>query len=237
MAGNDEEFKPEVYHIPANFKEAGGVLGGRIEKRNAIELAVVCGPLAFLEYKIMPALHLSLQTMLIVGMITLIPLAFLCAFGIQGESLSQLLTAYFRFKRRKRMLSYRGFSEGRNNSDVGSRKDKFLENVGTYGVVKALSMLADYGQNAAIDADRFDRAGYENETEDAEKRSTRRKDRSNAKPQKAGTAYRNEHENYHRPKSRKKKKDKPVSDGWLISGATKEMLLRKLELGEDEDFY
>ena len=32
----DEEIRPEVYYIPENFDDAGGVLGGHFSTRNAI---------------------------------------------------------------------------------------------------------------------------------------------------------------------------------------------------------
>ena len=45
----DEEIRPEVYYIPENFDDAGGVLGGHFSTRNAIEMVVLCGPLGIVE--------------------------------------------------------------------------------------------------------------------------------------------------------------------------------------------
>lgn len=235
MSSNEEEFRPEVYHIPPNFKEAGGFFGGRVGKRNAIDLAVICGPIAFLEFNIMPALHLSLQTQIIVVMITLIPLAFLCAFGIQGETLTQLLFAYIRFTRKKRVLSYNSFSVGTTGSSVETKKDKFLENVATVGFIKAITLLTDPGQAVAIDADRFDQP-YEEATAVDEKSRPDIAKKLRGFRAKLDADMDDKDDDIQIPEPAQKKKRKS-STGWLISGAKREELLRKLELGDDDDFY
>lgn len=108
----DEEIRPEVYYIPENFDDAGGVLGGHFSTRNAIEMVVLCGPLGIVEYKVFfEFLHVGLQFGLITMMFTIVPLAALAAFGIGGESLSQLLMAYIRFIRKRRKLSYVEFTD------------------------------------------------------------------------------------------------------------------------------
>ena len=50
MSKSNEE-APQVYYIPGNYEDSGGVLGGRLGTRNAVELCVICGPIAFLEFK------------------------------------------------------------------------------------------------------------------------------------------------------------------------------------------
>lgn len=108
----DEEIRPEVYYIPENFDDAGGVLGGHFSTRNAIEMVVLCGPLGIVEYKVFfEFLHVGLQFGLITMMFTIVPLAALAAFGIGGESLSQILMAYIRFIRKRRKLSYVEFTD------------------------------------------------------------------------------------------------------------------------------
>lgn len=71
MSKSNEE-APQVYYIPGNYEDSGGVLGGRLGTRNAVELCVICGPIAFLEFKL---LHFSIQTNLIIAIVTLLPLA------------------------------------------------------------------------------------------------------------------------------------------------------------------
>ena len=234
MATNEEEFRPEVYHIPPNFKEAGGVLGGRVGKRNAIELALIGGPIAFLEFKIMPALHWSLQTEIIVAMVTLIPLAYICAFGFQGETLTQILFAYFRFVKKKRVLSYNSFSMGTSGTSVETKKDKFLENVATVGLVKAITLLTDPSQAVAIDADRFDKPYEESVATEEKTRPDLAQKLRNLQEKWESDVDEEEDEPIAEPVKKKKKKS---STGWLISGAKREELLHKLELGEDDDYY
>lgn len=68
----DEEIRPEVYYIPENFDDAGGVLGGHFSTRNAIEMVVLCGPLGIVEYKVFfELLHVGLQFGLITMMFTI----------------------------------------------------------------------------------------------------------------------------------------------------------------------
>lgn len=114
----EEEAKQEVYYIPDNYDDAGGVLGGRFKTRNAIETAVICGPILFLETKI---LHFSWQVNISIGLITILPLLFLCAFGIGGESLSQIFTAYTTFRKKRRTLSYVCFTDLNEDGTASGR--------------------------------------------------------------------------------------------------------------------
>lgn len=162
MASNEEEYRPESYYIPPNFTDAGGVLGGRIGKRNAIELFLLCGPLGYIEYKLLPVLFSSAQTIIIIAMFTLVPLAALCVFGIGGESLSQHAFAFFRFRKKRRVLHYREFSVDKEKiAGAESKIDRFFEDVASYGLVKALTNISDSNSRTAIDADRFSRKGKE----------------------------------------------------------------------------
>ena len=131
----EPEEQQQAYYIPWNYDDAGGVLGGKITTRNAIELAVICGPLAFLEYHL---LRFSWQVNLTIAMITLIPLAAFCLIGFGRESISQRVFALYRFHKRQRKLSYMYFTEYKG---VGNRKfsiDNFLDDVATVGLKKAI---------------------------------------------------------------------------------------------------
>lgn len=154
MPSNEDEYRPESYHIPPNFTDAGGVFGGRIGKRNAVELLFLCGPLLLLEIKILPLLPFSTQTKIIIGLFTLAPLAFLCAFGIGGESLSQHASAFIQFRRKRRTLHYREFSiDKKKLVGAETKMDRFFENASSYGFVKALSMTLDSSQRVALDTE------------------------------------------------------------------------------------
>lgn len=84
----------DVYVIPQNFVDTGTIMGGSIRLRNAIEAGVlVLGsaipvfylPLAF-NYRIMLAIAIC------------IPLGVLGVVGIGGDSLTQFIHHWFRFK-------------------------------------------------------------------------------------------------------------------------------------------
>ena len=112
----EEEAKQEVYYIPDNYDDAGGVLGGRFSTRNAIEMAVICGPVAFLELKFLR--FPSWQVNVCIGLITILPLLILCAFGIGGESLSQIFAAYYRYRKGRRTLSYLCFTDAESDEEI-----------------------------------------------------------------------------------------------------------------------
>lgn len=91
----------DVYVIPQNFVDTGTIMGGSIRLRNAIEAGVlVLGsaipvfylPLAF-NYRIMLAIAIC------------IPLGVLGVVGIGGDSLTQFIHHWFRFMKRRRIIT------------------------------------------------------------------------------------------------------------------------------------
>ncbi len=42
MARDEEKSTQQTYYIPWNYDEAGGVFGGKIKTRNAVECVVLC---------------------------------------------------------------------------------------------------------------------------------------------------------------------------------------------------
>lgn len=137
MTKKDEE-EPQVYYIPGNYDEGGGVAGGRIKTRNFVELVVLCVPVAFLEYKFLP---FSLQTNLIIFLVTIIPLAALCIFGINSESLSQILMDVFQFFTSVKHYSYTMFSRREKTEKKGFSLDRFLDSISTNGVKKTMDNM------------------------------------------------------------------------------------------------
>ena len=140
MSKSNEE-APQVYYIPGNYEDSGGVLGGRLGTRNAVELCVICGPIAFLEFKL---LHFSIQTNLIIAIVTLLPLAALCIFGIGGETLSQILFALIRYFRKRRLLHYDKFTPVEETTAAGAFSlDKFLDIASSSGVKAAVAKFQE----------------------------------------------------------------------------------------------
>lgn len=215
---NEEEVKQEVYYIPENFEDAGGVLGGHFAQRNAIELMVLCGPLAYLEFKF---LAFSWKTNIIIMMVTLIPLAALCAFGINGESLSQMLVSYIRFVRKRRKLSYLEFTDAKpDNASSAITFDSVLDAITSKGFKGAIQDLQKAREKRAAEQTEADPHNYQESEHTPSGGPKKRKKKGQSTPQtKAGKA----------------------SSGrfggmqGMMNSALKEKLLRKLELGDDDE--
>ena len=220
MAKNDEEESRMRFYIPQNFEEAGGYLGGKIGRRNGIELLVICGPLAYIELKM---LRFSLEVNICIAMVTLIPLAFLCIFGIQDESITEYLMAIYWYRRGRRKLYYDGFTREQKSREGGSNRfDLFMEEVASTGWKQALRSAmkrkeTNRAEFNAVNSAGESRSDYERKERRAEKHGSTSHD-----------------ESWEPAKTDRKNRENKRS---LISSATKEMLLRKLELtGDDEGF-
>lgn len=214
---NEEEVRQEVYYIPENFEDAGGVLGGHFSQRNAIELVVLCGPLAYIEAKFLP---LDIQSLIMVMILTVIPLAAVCAFGIHGESLSQILVAYIRFIRKRRKLSYVEFTEDKGDTKEGPLNfDVVLDTITSKGFRGAMLDFKKSREQARQSAQEAGKSGEE--------------DGSNAEPKgrskKAGKARKKA------ARASKPAPARPSTRSGMMNSALKEKLLRKLELGDEDD--
>lgn len=93
----------ETYYIPANFTDAGRLFG-MFEIRNGIEAILVGIPIIFLCMY----LPLELMNKIIVTLVILIPASGFALIGISDECLSRYLRARFRWKKNKRVLTYKG---------------------------------------------------------------------------------------------------------------------------------
>lgn len=230
----EDEARPEIYYIPENFEDAGGVLGGHFSTRNAIELCVLCGPLAVIEYKIFfgGALHIGIQTSIIIMLFTIVPLAALAAFGIGGESLSQILMAYIRFSRKRRKLSYIEFSDLKSAAVESITFDMILDafSAGGFKGIKKLfqdhkAAMANASTITAEEEEDFDRDEVI-EDEEFEADAPEVTDSNGHKFSKP---------NIKLPKTERRKA--PKKKAQFMDYALKEVLLKKFELGEDDEEY
>lgn len=230
----EDEARPEIYYIPENFEDAGGVLGGHFSTRNAIELCVLCGPLAVIEYKIFfgGAINLGPQTSIIIMLFTIVPLAALAAFGIGGESLSQILMAYIRFSRKRRKLSYIEFSDLKNTAVKSITFDMILDAFSADGFKGIKKLFQDHkaamANASTITAEEEEDFENDEDIEDEEfepdvSEESNSYGRKFAKP------------NVKLPKIERRKTPKKKSQ--FMDSALKEVLLKKFELGEDDEEY
>ena len=92
----------DPYHIPANYTEAGRLLG-LFEIRNAIEAAVVSVPILLFVFTLLP---LGLTAKCIIAITQVIPCGGFALIGIQDDCLSLFLSGYFRWRKGRRILQY-----------------------------------------------------------------------------------------------------------------------------------
>lgn len=223
----EDEIRPEIYYIPDNFEDAGGVLGGHFSTRNAIELCVLCGPIAIIEYKLFFGgfLHVEVQTAIIIMMVSLIPLGALAAFGIGGESLSQILMAYIRFTRKRRKLSYIEFSDLKKAAVESITFDMILDAFSADGFKGVKKLFQDHKEAMAnaTDENTEDEALEVDEDdefyEDGELSNRKKFSKPSVKL----------------PKVERRKA--PKKKAQFMNSAMKEVLLKKFELGEDDEYY
>jgi hypothetical protein len=105
MSNGFDEGRNNIYIIPGNYEDSGGVLGGAIKLRNAIE-AIVIGYILFKVGSIvLSSLDVTIRIILFVALV--LPVVLLCLIGIKGDSLTQYLTNVVMFRKRKRSLSYK----------------------------------------------------------------------------------------------------------------------------------
>lgn len=269
----DEEIRPEVYYIPENFDDAGGVLGGHFSTRNAIEMVVLCGPLGIVEYKVFfEFLHVGLQFGLITMMFTIVPLAALAAFGIGGESLSQILMAYIRFIRKRRKLSYVEFTDKMVAYDTAFWSlNGILDSIASEGFKGTFLKMKKYREaikNGTAVKTEFEDENIDDYQEDdivetndipsipetetsAEvpsdvprksiftKTPKKKKQLKPVKPKKLKPVKKNQAVDtaLQAPikKAKPPRQKKPKAESVWMKSAMREVLLQKLELGDDED--
>jgi hypothetical protein len=94
----------EIYYIPANFTDAGRLFG-IFEIRNAIEAVILGLPTLFLCAYFLP---FSLTAKIIVTLVIFVPVAGFALIGVSDDSLSRYVGAWWNWKKRKRILTYRG---------------------------------------------------------------------------------------------------------------------------------
>lgn len=94
----------ETYHIPVNFTDAGRLFG-LFEIRNAIEAVLFSVPVLFFCLCFLP---LSLTPRIMVTLVILVPLGGFALIGINGDSLTRWLSCWWRWRKQRRMIYYRG---------------------------------------------------------------------------------------------------------------------------------
>ena len=94
----------EVYHIPTNFTDAGRIMG-LFELRNLIEAAILTIPVLYLCIAFLP---FKLTTKIIVTLMVIVPLGGFGLIGIIDDSMTRWLGSWWRWRRRRRIILFRG---------------------------------------------------------------------------------------------------------------------------------
>ena len=94
----------ETYHIPANFTDAGRILG-LFEIRNVVEAVLLAVPALYLCLALLP---LALTPKIIVTMVIVIPIAGFALTGIRDDSLTRWLKSWWCWRKKRRILYFRG---------------------------------------------------------------------------------------------------------------------------------
>ncbi len=94
----------EVYHIPTNFTDAGRVMG-LFEIRNLVETVILTLPILYLCIVFLP---LSLTPKIIVTLVIVVPLGGFGLVGISNDSLTRWLGSWWRWRRDRRLITFRG---------------------------------------------------------------------------------------------------------------------------------
>jgi len=97
----------DTYYIPANFTDAGRLFG-MFEIRNVIEAVLLGLPTLFLCFTLFQS---TITARIIFSMIVVVPLGGFALIGINGDSLTRYLRAWRRWRKRKRIITYRGLTK------------------------------------------------------------------------------------------------------------------------------
>lgn len=94
----------EIYYIPANYTDAGRILG-MFPLRNLIETVILVLPMLYLCIAYLP---LPFSQKILVTLCLTVPLGGFGLMGIRDESLGRWLTLLHRWRHGRRLLLYRG---------------------------------------------------------------------------------------------------------------------------------
>ena len=94
----------ETYYIPANFTDAGRVMG-MFELRNLVEAVILTLPVLYLCLTLLPC---GLTTNITAALIIVVPLGGFGLMGIGGDSLTRWVGSWWRWRKNRRLMTYRG---------------------------------------------------------------------------------------------------------------------------------
>ena len=94
----------ETYYIPANFTDAGRVIG-LFELRNLVEAVILVLPVLYFCLVLLP---LELTAKITVTLIIVVPLGGFGLIGVRDDSLTRWLGSWWRWRKGRRLITFRG---------------------------------------------------------------------------------------------------------------------------------
>ena len=94
----------ETYYIPANYTDAGKVFG-MFEIRNVMEAVLVGIPVLFICISLLP---LAMTAKIVVTLVIFVPTAGFALIGISDDSLTRYIKAWIGWRKKRRVLTFRG---------------------------------------------------------------------------------------------------------------------------------
>ena len=94
----------ETYYIPTNFTDAGRIMG-LFEIRNLIEAVLLTLPILYFCIALIP---LALTPKIIVTLTILVPVGGFGLLGVNDDSLTRWLGSWWRWRKKRRIITYRG---------------------------------------------------------------------------------------------------------------------------------
>lgn len=94
----------ESYHLPANFTDAGKLMG-MFPIRNAIEALVIAAPLI---YGCLAFLPFELTTRIIITMVAVVPTGGFALIGVNDDCLTRFLAGWLKWRANRRIITFRG---------------------------------------------------------------------------------------------------------------------------------
>lgn len=94
----------ETYYIPVNFTDAGRVMG-MFELRNLVEAVIPTLPVLYFCLVLLP---FELTTKITVTLIAVVPLGGFGLLGIKDDSLTRWVGCWWRWRKKRRLMTYRG---------------------------------------------------------------------------------------------------------------------------------
>ena len=105
----------QTWHIPTNYTDAGRLFG-MLAIRNAVEAVVLAGPCVFLCLRFLP---FSITTNIMIALVVGIPLGGFALIGVRDDCLSRFLMTWWRWRRGRGFITYRGSPERDNKRRRG----------------------------------------------------------------------------------------------------------------------